>query len=164
MNYFDIGILATVAIFASIGAWRGFVREVMALITWFLAILIAWIFAPDLAGSFSGMTTDPAMQQVLSFLAIFVAVFVVGAIVSLVLNRLVLKKQALQVPNILMGGVLGVVRGVVVTVIAFMLAGLTPLPGSDWWRGSRLAPHFERLAIEASAYIPRDIARHIRYR
>jgi membrane protein required for colicin V production len=164
VNYFDIGILATVAIFASIGAWRGFVREVMALVTWFLAILIAWIFAPDLAGSFESLSKDPAMQQVLSFLAIFIAVFVVGAIISLVLNRLVLKKQALKVPNILMGGVLGVVRGVAVIVIAFMLAGLTPLPGSDWWKRARLAPHFERLALEASQYIPRDIARHIRYR
>ena len=163
MNFFDIGLLVTVAVFASIGAWRGFVREVMALVTWILAILIAWIFAPDLAGSFEGMSKDPAMQQVLSFIVIFIGVFVIGSIISLVINRLVLKKEALKVPNILMGGALGTVRGVVVIVIAFMLAGLTPLPRSDWWRGARLAPHFERLAIQASAYIPRDIARHIRY-
>jgi len=163
VNFFDIGLLAMVAIFASIGAWRGFVREVMALVTWTLAILFAWLFAPDLAGSFEGMTRDPAMQQVLSFIAIFVGIFIVGSIISLVINRLVLKKEALKVPNILMGGLLGILRGVVVIVIAFMLAGLTPLPRSDWWRSSRLAPHFERLAIAASAYIPRDIARHIRY-
>jgi membrane protein required for colicin V production len=163
VNFFDIGLLAMVAIFASIGAWRGFVREVMALVTWVLAILIAWIFAPDLTGSFEGISRDPALQQVLSFIVIFIGVFIVGTVVSLVLNRLVLKKEALKVPNILMGGVLGTVRGVVVIVIAFMLAGLTPLPGSDWWRSARLAPYFERLAIQASAYIPRDIARHIRY-
>jgi len=163
MNFFDIGLLVTVAVFATIGAWRGFVREIMALVTWALAILIAWIFAPDLTGSFKRITEDQSIQQVLAFIVIFVVVFIVGMIVSLVLNRLVLKKQVLQVPNILMGGVLGLVRGVAVVVIAFMLAGLTPLPRSDWWRGARLAPYFERLAMQASQYIPRDIARHIRY-
>src|SRR3989344_8279484 len=34
MNYFDFTLLGVLLVFIAIGAWRGFVREILSLMTW----------------------------------------------------------------------------------------------------------------------------------
>ena len=51
----------------------------------------------------------------------------------------------------------------VVYIVAFLIAGLTALPQQDWWRSSQIAPHIQPLAMKVADYLPRDVARHIRY-
>src|SRR5581483_7627444 len=57
----------------------------------------------------------------------------------------------------------GVLRGGIIILIVFLVAGITSLPQRPWWRESLLAPYFQKVAVVVSAYIPRDIARHIRF-
>ena len=54
MNYFDFIILAVLFVFVAIGAWRGFVREILSLVTWVIAIAVGWLFAGDIAGLSKG--------------------------------------------------------------------------------------------------------------
>ncbi len=163
MNYFDFVILAVLLVFVAIGAWRGFVREILSLVTWVIAIVIGWLFAGDIAGLYEGMVQDDVVRRVLGFVTLFSAVFLAGMLVSFLVNRYLLQKKAFRIGNVVFGGLVGAARGVLIVAIVFLLAGLTSFPQRDWWRAAALSPYFERAALYVSHYIPRDIARHIRY-
>lgn len=163
MNLFDIGLILTLVLFAVFGAWRGFVRELVSLLTWAAAAVAAWAFADDVAALFKSVTQEAALRQTLAFVVIFVAVFIVGMIISYVLHRFVNRSAGLRSANRITGGMLGVVRGAAVVVAVFLLAGLTSFPQRTWWREAALAPVFERAAVFATQYLPPDVARHVRY-
>ncbi len=163
MNYFDIAILAVLLVFTGIGAWRGFVREILSLVTWGVSIVVGWLFANDVARLFEGLLDDEVVRRVLGFVVVFAAVFLTGMLINFLVNRYLLKKKGFRFANVVFGGLFGAVRGVVVVALVFMLAGLTSFPQRDWWRAAALSPYFERAALYVSHYIPRDIARHIRY-
>jgi membrane protein required for colicin V production len=163
VNGFDILLVAFLTMFVTIGAWRGFVREFMALLTWVIGGFAAWWGADLVAAELDGLTAEPVLRRVIGFAIVFVSVFVIGTVTAHLVHRFVLAQKAFRLPNTVLGGVVGAGRGVIIIVILFLLAGLTSLPQRGWWRDSALTPHFERLARLAGDYIPADVARHIRY-
>src|SRR3989344_2242243 len=138
MNSFDLLILGIVAIFAALGAWRGLMREVITLLTGVLAGVLAWFYAAPVSQLFKGFMEDAVLRQLFAFVLIFVLAFVLG-------------------------GLIGTARGAVIVIAVLLVAGLTAVPQRDWWRDAAFTPFFERAAVYVAGYIPRDIARHIRY-
>jgi membrane protein required for colicin V production len=163
MNGFDIALLVVLFGSAAFGAWRGFVREVLSLLSWVLAAILAWSFADDVGGFFTSLGGEPALRQALAFVLLFITVLIIGAIISFVVHRAFVKGDFARWPNRLLGAAFGIGRGVVILTIVFLLAGLTALPQRSWWRDAALSPYFERVARFASSYLPSDVARHIRY-
>lgn len=163
MNTFDFILLGILLVFVVIGGWRGFVREILSLVTWAAAVLVGWLFADDVAGLFDALVQDDVARRVLGFVTLFVAVFMLGMLVSFLANRYLLQKKSFRLGNTILGGLFGAVRGALVVMLVFLVAGVTSFPQRDWWREALLSPYFERTALFASQYIPRDIARHIRY-
>jgi membrane protein required for colicin V production len=163
MNAFDFLLMAVVLSFAVIGALRGLVREVLALVTWVLACLFAWIFAGSAQVLFKDALENPEIRLVAGFAVVFVVVFVIGAIASYIVHRILITRRVFRLPNLVLGGAMGAARGVVVIVLAFMLAGITPITQYPWWREAMLTPFFQQLAGYVAGYLPQDVARHIRY-
>ncbi|GAB4507227.1 MAG: CvpA family protein [Sulfuricaulis sp.] len=163
MNSFDLLILGILAIFAAIGAWRGLMREVISLLTWVVAGALAWFYAAPVSRLFGGFIEDAALRQLSAFVLIFIVVFVLGLVTSWLLHKYFPLKRGFRLANNIFGGVVGVARGAVIVIAVFLVAGLTSIPQRDWWRDSAFTPFFERAAVYVASYIPRDIARHIRY-
>ena len=163
MNTFDFILLGILLVFMFIGGWRRFVREILSLVTWAAAILVGWLFADDVAGLYDALVQDDVVRRVLGFVTLFAVVFLLGMLVSFLANRYLLQKKSFRLGNTVLGGLFGAVRGGLVVTLVFLLAGVTSFPQRDWWREAVLSPYFERTALFASQYIPRDIARHIRY-
>jgi membrane protein required for colicin V production len=163
MNGFDLLILATLALFVALGAWRGLLSEVISLLTWVLSIVLAWFFAAPVSRLFSGAIQDEALRQLAAFALIFFVVFVLGLVTSWLLHKYFPLKRAFRIANAVLGGVVGLARGGVIVIAVFLVAGLTPIPERGWWRDAAFVPFFERAALYVAGYIPRDIAQHIRY-
>lgn len=163
MNSFDLLILGILAIFAAFGAWRGLLSEVISLLTWTLAGVLAWWYAVPVSRLFRGFMEDESLRQLFTFALIFAAVFALGLVVSWLLHKYFPAKRAFRLANTALGGLVGVVRGAVIVVVVFLVAGLTPIPERSWWRDAAFSPYFERAAVYVAGYLPRDIARHIRY-
>lgn len=163
MNGFDLIVLAILTVFAILGAWRGLLREAASMLTWVVSIVLAWAYAAPVSRWFAGWTEDVAVRQVLAFVAIFLAVFVLGLALTWIVRKYFPMKRGLRLVNTALGGALGAARGGVIVIAFFLVAGLTNLPQRGWWREAAVAPYFERVAIYVAGYIPRDIARHIRY-
>lgn len=163
MNAFDYMLIVVLVTFAITGALRGFVLEVLSLVLWPLAAFVAWLFADGVAAWFKTMLSDPQLRTVAAFVTVFLAVFILGTIVVFLIHRTLPLRGALRGPNAMLGGMVGIVRGAVIIVIVFLVGGITSLPQRPWWQESLLAPYFQKVAVSVSDYLPRDVARHIRY-
>jgi membrane protein required for colicin V production len=163
LNAFDYLMIVVMVAFTITGALRGFVLEVLSLVLWPLSAFVAWLFAEQTAALYGSMISDPQLRTVAGFVTVFLAVFVIGTIVVYFIHRAVPMRGPLRTSNAVLGGVVGLVRGGIIIVIVFLVAGITPMPQRPWWRESLLTPYFQRAAVTVSSYLPSDIARHIRY-
>ncbi|NDC66090.1 MAG: CvpA family protein, partial [Burkholderiaceae bacterium] len=74
LDYFAIGILV---VSAAVGLWRGFFREIIALVAWFAAAWLAYHFCNYLATEWlSAFIPNEAARLASAFLLIFVAVLI----------------------------------------------------------------------------------------
>lgn len=163
MNIFDLILATTLVFFIAVGLYRGFIKEVLSLVAWVLAAAAAWFLADKVGSLLASFISEPTMRVIAGFVVIFLVVFIITAIAKHYLHQFFMSRVYLKVPNFLLGAIVGGFRGGFVVIVVFILAGLTPAPQQSWWRSSQIAPHIEPMAIKLSRYLPRDVARHIRY-
>jgi membrane protein required for colicin V production len=162
MTWVDYVVLAVLGMSAVIGMWRGFVREVLALIGWVAAAVLAALFSAQLAGIFPADFATPLVRQLLAALLIFVLVLVVAGLCGLFLARL-LRAVGLGALDRTLGGVFGLARGALIVLVAVLLIGLTGLPRHPDWQQARLHGPLETAAVAAKPYLPQAVAARIRY-
>ena len=162
MIWIDYAILAVVGISGVISLMRGFVREALSLAGWIAAFWIALAFSGLVAGWLEGYVSVPSVRVGIAFAAIFFGVLLLGGIV-LRLAGLLVEKTGMSGTDRTLGIVFGVLRGIVITGLLVLLAGLTPLPRDPWWDQSIFLPHFVELAHEIRAFLPPDVQQQLRF-
>ena len=163
MNLFDLIIALVVAFYASMGVRRGLVRELFSFGTWILAGVLSWMFADNVGNLFRSSISEPTVRLVVGFVVMFVVVFLGSSIAAHMLHNMFVSRAWLKLPNLVLGGVTGALRGLFIILVAVLLMGLTAAPNQSWWKGSAFAGPLGDLALAVSKYLPRDVSRHIRY-
>jgi membrane protein required for colicin V production len=141
----DYIILAILIISAVMGLVRGLLREAIAVITWFLAIVLAWMFAPSLEHLLGGVLVGSPMRIWAARAIIFVGVLLLGGAVSVVLGHYIRVSMFAGMDKFL-GFVFGIIRGIVI-VGAFTIAVQAMRMDEDpRWKKSRLLPYASGVA------------------
>ena len=136
----DYIILAILLISAVMGLVRGLLRESIAVITWFLAIVLAWSFATSLEPMLGGVLVGSPLRIWAARAIIFVGVLLLGGAVAVILGHYVRVSMFAGMDKFL-GLVFGIVRGVVI-VGAFTIAIQALRMDEDpRWSHSRLLPY-----------------------
>src|SRR5688572_1470097 len=136
----DYIILAIIIISAIMGLVRGLLREAIAVITWFLAIVLAWTFAPSLEPLLGGILVGSPLRIWAARAIIFVGVLLLGGAISVVVSHYVRVSMFAGLDKFL-GFVFGIVRGIVI-VGAFTIAVQALRMDEDAsWKRSRLMPY-----------------------
>jgi membrane protein required for colicin V production len=136
----DYIILAILVISSIMGLVRGLLREAIAVITWFLAIVLSWSFASSLEPLMGGILVDSPMRIWAARTVIFVGVLLLGGAVSVVLGHYIRVSMFAGMDKFL-GFVFGIIRGVVI-VGAFTIAVQALRMDEDpRWKNSRLMPY-----------------------
>lgn len=146
-----------------LGAWRGLVSELFALVSWIAAFVIAKQFAGWLAPKLSTIAAAAWLQWALAFVVIVVVVLIVLGLLRFMIREL-LSAAGLGAADRLAGAMFGVVRGVLIAVIVVALAGLSALPREPWWRAAVFSPPLETIVIAFKPWLPKDLAARIKYR
>jgi membrane protein required for colicin V production len=136
----DYIILAIIVISAVMGLVRGLLREAIAVITWFLAIVLAWSFGSSLEPYLGGVLEGSPMRIWMARVIIFVFVLLLGGAVAVILGHFVRVSMFSGMDKFL-GFVFGVVRGIVI-VGAFTIAVQALRMDEDAsWKRSKLMPY-----------------------
>jgi len=142
----DFLIVAVIGVSVIIGAVRGFVREAVALITWLVAIWVAWRFSGFLHPYLGGVLETPEQKAWLARGIVLVLVLLVGSLVGALLSWLTRTAAGLSILDRLFGLLFGLTRGVVLVGFCALLGQTLKLEQEPWWRHSKLAPYAMEIA------------------
>jgi membrane protein required for colicin V production len=135
LGWVDIALLALLAVSVLVGLWRGFVFEIVSLLGWVVAFVLANACAPLVSGLLPwGQGVAPARVWA-AWALVFVLVLIACALLARLLRALV-AATPLSVVDRLLGGAFGAARAAVVMVVVAMLVTLSPFAHASWWRQS----------------------------
>lgn len=139
MNEVDAVILVIVGLSCLWGLWRGFIKEVLSLVTWIAALALSRLYSASLAEYMLNLIENEAARLVAAFAIIFVVVMMLGTFINHLLAKF-LNITGLKVADRIFGGVFGVARGAVITVVIMFVVG--PFVNeTERWQQSQLVPY-----------------------
>lgn len=162
MTLFDYAVLAVIAASVLLGAWRGIVSEVLALMAWVAAFFVGRTFAPQIQPSLAGWIKEPALQYIAAFAVVVLIVLLLVALLRFAISRL-LRAMGLGPLDRVLGGVFGIARGLLVVLAAVLVGGLTALPQQVWWREAWSAPALETAVLAMKPWLPAAVSKRIKY-
>lgn len=162
MTWVDYAATGVLAVSVVLGAWRGLVREFIALAGWVVAFLAANLFAGPLSVHVPEAVPTPELRVLVAFAVVFLLTLVASGLMSLVLSRLV---QAVGLGGIdrALGALFGVARAAILLLALALLAGLTTLPRQAAWRDSVTGPWLGATALTLRPWLPQTFAERLRY-
>ena len=158
MNWLDYTILGIILLSTLTGILRGFVKELIALCIWILAIWLGYHYANSFGGLLNGWVEDDRLRYGIGFIVIMVATLIVGGICNTFLG-FILKKSGLSTTDRVLGMGFGVVRGVFIVSLVLVVVQMTSLVKQDGMKHSQLAAQFNPIVIKLKSYIPTLIQR-----
>ncbi len=142
----DYVIVAVVGMSVVLGAFRGFVREAVALLAWLVGIWLAWRHSAFLYPYFGGLIESPAQKAWAARVIVLLLVLLAGALIGAILAWVTHTAAGLSVVDRLLGLLFGLTRGAVVVGLAVLVGQALKLDGEPWWKKSQLMPYAEYVA------------------
>lgn len=141
MIWIDYVISGIIFFSALVSMIRGFVREVLSLVTWTCAFFIASHYYSYLAIYFTHFE-EQIVRSSLAIAILFIVTLIVGAIVNYIINSLV-EETGLSGTDQVLGICFGALRGIlIVSAVLFVLDTFTAFSHSQDWQQSWLIPQF----------------------
>ena len=157
LGWVDLVLLAVLAFSVLVGLWRGFVFEIVSLLGWLVAFVLANTLGPPLADY---IPLDGALRLWAAYVAVFVLVLLTCTLLARMLRALV-SATPLSFVDHVMGGVFGIVRGAVILVAVGMLVTLSPYASAAPWKNSH-GSAWLGLALEGlKPILPQSLNVHI---
>ena len=162
MSMLDIIVVLVLILTVVRGLMRGTVDTLFSLAAWILAFLAgkwgALLVAPLLPIGIE----SPAIRYFAGFTVIFLVVLIGVLLLGHALATLV-KAVGLGSADKVLGGVLGLAKGLVILVGLTLAAGLTSLPRTEFWKQARLSDSLQAMALAALPLLPADVAKYVRF-
>ena len=162
MNALDYCVIGIVALSSLLGLVRGAVKELLSLLAWVVAYIVAKMYAESAMRWVPSQLENPALRHAAGFVLVFILVMVLAMLVSLLLSASI-KALGLGLMDRVLGLAFGSLRGLALVLILVLLAGITSLPHSALWRQSLLTPYLVKLAVMVQAWLPNDFVKHLQF-
>ena len=135
LGWVDIALLAVFGLSVLVGLWRGFVFEIVSLLGWLVAFIIANAAGPLLADYIPLGDANSSTRLWTAYILVFVVLLLTCTLLARMLRALI-AATPLSFVDHLLGGVFGVVRGALVLVVVALLVMLSPYATSTPWKDS----------------------------
>lgn len=135
MPVLDWIFVAVLVVSLFVGAWRGLVYELLSLVNWIAAFVLAQWFAPDVAHYLPVANATEVVRYAAGFVVVFVVALFVGGLLAFGVRKLV-EAVGLRPVDRVLGALFGLARGAVVLLALVVVAGMTPVVKSPWWQES----------------------------
>jgi membrane protein required for colicin V production len=115
------------------------VYEVLSVIGWIAAFLLAQWFAPDVAEKLPMQSSGETLRYAAAFVLVFIASVFAAGLLSALMKKLISAVGLRPVDRIL-GAVFGIFRGLILLLALSVVVHMTALQESDWWVESQGGP------------------------
>ena len=138
MNEVDTAILVVIVLSCVFGLWTGLIKEVLSLLTWIAALLVARVYSEGLSGLFVNVIDNSAVRYATAFVIIFIAIMVLGRLLNHQLSKLLISTR-LKLTDRVLGGMFGIARGALIVMLILIISNLF-LSETEQWQQSTLIP------------------------
>jgi len=146
MNTADYVLIAVLVISAIVGALRGFLREAVSVVSWLLALFLAWHFSGALEPHLGTLLSQyPQARTWVARSIIVLVVLLLGALVGGLLGHFV-RLSIFSGMDRFLGVCFGTVRGLVAIGALVIVGQMLQLDAEQWWRKSMLMPQATKMA------------------
>lgn len=160
LGWIDWTLLAILAVSVVAGLWRGLVFELMSLIGWVVAYVLAQMFSPQVAAHVPVGAPGSALHLGLAFVITFVAALIVWALLAR-LVQLAIHATPLTAIDRVLGAAFGLLRGAVLLLVIATVVAFTPAAHSRPWRDSQGAAWLAVVLHGLKPVLPAEVARHL---
>lgn len=151
LNQVDIAILIITTLSSLFGLWRGLIKEVLSLLSWIAALLVARVYSEYLSEMLSGMIENDGIRYVTAFAVLFVAVMMAGTLINFLLSK-VLGVSGLKFADRLLGGVFGIARGLIIVLVIIFISSVF-VSERALWQESKLIPYGMTMIAKSRIFI-----------
>lgn len=162
MTIFDYLVLFVLVCSILISTMRGLVKEVLSLLGWVIAFIVANAFGEPLAQLLPASISSNTMRLIIAFIALFIGVRLATMLLAKALEGLI-KAGGLTVADRGLGGLFGLARGMVIVLAVVLLCGMTAVPQQPFWENALFSPLAETAARTVKPFLPNSFAQHIRF-
>jgi membrane protein required for colicin V production len=138
-----------------LGAWRGLVFEVLSLLSWIVAFVLAQWFALDVGSRLPLGDASELLRYAAGFLIVFIVTMMLGGLMAALFKK-VIGSVGLRPVDRILGAVFGVSRGVLLLLLATMLLAMTPMQASAMWQQSFCAQTAVMVLRSVKPALPRQ--------
>jgi membrane protein required for colicin V production len=128
----DWVVVSLLALSALLGFWRGLVYEVLSVLNWIAAFLLARWLAPVAVQYMPFHPASERLQYAVGFVGVFLGALLLGGLLAWAVKKLVIAAGLAPVDRVL-GGVFGLVRGAVVVLAFAVVVHLVGMKDAQWW-------------------------------
>lgn len=153
LQWIDLGIITVVALSVLTGLFRGFVKELVALCVWILAIWLGYHYSELLDPWLQSYIQDKSARTAVAFIIILFATLLAGGIVNAALS-FILKRAGLSGTDRTLGMVFGFLRGVFIVALIIVAVRMTSLPYQSYSKDSLLYAKFDPVVTWLYAKLP----------
>jgi membrane protein required for colicin V production len=129
----DWTVVVVLAVSVLLGLWRGLVYEVLSVLNWLCAFVLAQWLAPRAAAMMPLSRFGDSIQYAAGFVVVFIGALFVGGLLAALTKKLI-EAVGLRPVDRALGGLFGLVRGLLAVLVLALVVHLTGLERGLWWR------------------------------
>jgi membrane protein required for colicin V production len=156
----DLFFVGVMLLSVLVGAWRGLVYEMLSVLSWVAAFMLAQWFALDAAAWLPMQGAKEPIRFAAGFLVVMVVALFAGALVALLIKKLV-SAIGLRPVDRLLGAFFGAARALVLLLAITWVVGLTPWQHSETWQQGS-GPQWGKAVLKGlQPMMPEAYGRHV---
>jgi membrane protein required for colicin V production len=162
VTIFDYLVLFVLLASVVISTMRGLIKEILSLVSWVVAFVLANAYGATLAPMLPSMIPGESVRLMVAFVALFLGARILMGLLTLAIDAVV-KASGLSLADRGLGGLFGLARGIVFVLFAVILCGMTSIPQQDFWKNALLSPMAEAGARTIKPFLPAALTQHVHF-
>lgn len=156
LQWLDLAIIAVIGLSVLTGLFRGFIKELVALCAWAMAIWLAFNYAQSLDPWLKSYIQEQSARTAVGFIIILFAALLAGGVVNALLS-FILKRSGLSGTDKTLGMLFGFLRGVFIVALVMVAVRMTSLPYQQYAKDSMFYARFDPVVNLIDAHLPEFI-------
>ncbi len=160
LSTFDWILLAVLLLSMLLGAWRGLVHEVLAVVGWIAAFVLAQLYAAVVGDLLPMEGAAAPVRYAAGFAVVFIGTVIASSLLTWLVKTMIASVGLRPVDRTL-GAAFGVVRGLVILLAVTTVVLMTPLKNSAWWQQSAGAGVLSTALKGLKPVLPAQVGQYI---